>query len=79
MYSPDNILKQEPAYIVAVVQAVLAMFVVAGVVDLSTEAVAGILAGVGAVLNAFYVRSVVSTASTVRREQQAAYDRGVAQ
>ena len=59
-YSPGNILRQEPAVIVGLIQAVLAALVVAGAVDWSAEVVASVIAAVGLALNLLYVRKTVT-------------------
>ncbi|MGH9033670.1 MAG: hypothetical protein ACRDZV_16225 [Acidimicrobiia bacterium] len=76
-YDPGNIFKQEPAAIVAFVQSVVAVAVVAGVVDWSAETVAGVIAVVGVLLNMLYVRSVASSPETVRQVGEAGFQRGV--
>ena len=65
MYSLKNLLKQEPAVVAGVLQAVLAVAVIAGWVDLSAEVVAGVAGSVAMLLGLFYVRPSVTPTESV--------------
>jgi hypothetical protein len=70
MFSPRNLLTQEPAAIKAAVLAVLAALITTGVIGISAEAVAAWGLAIELVLGLLYVRSV-TTSKVFAAEQQA--------
>lgn len=67
MYSIKQVLKQEPATVVGVVNLWLAFLVTVGVIDVSAETIASFGGALNATFLLFYVRTLVSSNDALKQ------------